>query len=66
MWEREDSRRDYGERRILATGLVEDIELTVCFTDRVLASAIVVRRIISALRNNRRERQAHWQAIKGG
>jgi uncharacterized protein len=28
--EREDSRKDYGERRIIATGLAQGLELTVC------------------------------------
>ena len=64
-WEREDARRDYGERRILATGLVESIELTVCFTDREHLGSVVERRIMSARRSNRRERQAYWQAIEG-
>ncbi len=65
-WEREDTRRDYGERRLLATGLVEGIELTICFTDREHPGSVVERRIISARRSNRRERQAYWQAIEGG
>ena len=46
-------------------GLVEDVELTVCFTDREHLGSVVERRIISARRSNRRERQAYWQAIKG-
>lgn len=64
--EREDARRDYGERRVLATGLVEGIELTVCYTDRDHPGSVVERRIISARRSNRRERQAYWQGIEGG
>ena len=32
--EREDRRRDYGERRIIALGQVEGIGLTVVYTDR--------------------------------
>jgi hypothetical protein len=64
-WEREDTRRDYGERRILATGLVGGVELTVCFTDREHVASVVERRIISARRSNRRERQAYRQAVKG-
>lgn len=62
--EREDTRRDYGEPRIIAIGLAVDLELTVCFTDRVDASGVVDRRIISARRSNRRERQAYQEAIK--
>lgn len=65
-WEREDSRRDYGERRVLATGLVEGVELTVCYTDRVPPGSGVERRIISARRSNHRERQAYWQGLEGG
>ena len=64
-WEREDARRDYGERRVLATGLVDGIELTVCYTDRTDPGSVVERRIISARRSDRRERQAYWQAIEG-
>ena len=32
--EREDTRRDYGERRIVAIGLAQGIALTVVCTDR--------------------------------
>lgn len=64
-WERQDARQDYGELRVLATGLVEGLELTVCYTDRHIAGSSVERRIISARRSNRRERQAYWQAIEG-
>ena len=65
-WEREDTRHDYGEPRVLATGLVEGLELTVCYTDRLAPGSTLERRIISARRSNRRERQAYWQAIEGG
>ena len=63
-WEREDTRQDYGEHRVLATELVEGLELAVCYTDRLMSGSIVERRIISARRSNRRERQAYWQAIE--
>jgi len=56
--EHEDRRRDYGERRVVAIGQVEDIILTVVYTPRVDAL-----RIISARRANRRERRAYDQAI---
>ncbi len=62
---REDTRRDYGERRIIVIGLAVGLELTVCYTDRVDASGVVDRRIISARRSNRRERKAYREAIKG-
>ncbi len=61
--EREDVRQVYGERRIIAIGLAAGVELTVCYTDRVSPGGEVERRIISARRSNRREREAYWQAI---
>lgn len=60
--EREDERRDYGERRIVAVGLVQAIPLTVVYTER-RAGARVVRRIISARRSNGREREAYEKAL---
>lgn len=48
--EREDTRRTYGEQRVIAIGQVEDVTLTVVYTDRG-----IVRRVISARRANRRE-----------
>ncbi len=55
-----DSRRDYGERRMKALGMVAG-EIYVCiFTDRGL-----VRRIISLRHANRRERDA-YRAAKFG
>jgi uncharacterized protein len=58
-----DRRRDYGEMRVLATGLAEDIALTVVYTDRYDDQG-TVRRIISARRSNRRERKAYQAAIR--
>jgi uncharacterized protein len=59
--EREDTRQDYGERRVVAIGRVNGITLTVVYTQRMHA-----RRIISARRAkrraNRRERRAYNQA----
>lgn len=62
--EQEDARKDYGERRIIATGLAQGIELAVCYTDRAPPGQTLERRIISARRSHRRERQAYQQAIK--
>lgn len=62
--EREDTRQDYGERRIIAVGLAAGLELTVCYTDRVDANGVVDRRIISARRSNRRERKAYREAVE--
>lgn len=61
--EREDLRQVYGERRIIAIGLAAGLELTVCYTDRGGPGGETERRIISARRSNRREREAYWQAI---
>ncbi len=61
--ERDDTRRDYGERRVIAIGLAQGIALTVVYTDRAGAGGEVVRRIISARQSNRNERQAYSQAF---
>lgn len=61
--ERQDTRRDYGERRVIAIGLADGIALTVVYTDRAEAGA-QVRRIISARVSSRREREAYEQAIQ--
>ena len=58
----EDTRRDYGERRLVAIGLADGFHLSVVYTDR-RAKERVVRRIISARRSNRRERQAYDAAL---
>ena len=62
--EREDTRQDYGERRILAIGLAQGIELTVGYTDRAHPTHGVQRRIFSARRSDRRERKAYQEALK--
>ena len=51
--ERDDTRRDYGERRILATGTVSGEVLMCVYTDREPG----IRRIISLRFANRRERR---------
>ena len=56
----EDRRRDYGEERMVAIGQADGIHLTVVYTDRDRA-----RRIISARRSNRRERQVYARAGTG-
>jgi len=48
--EKEDRRKDYGERRVVAVGLADGVPLTVVYTDRIG---------ISARRSNRRERRAY-------
>jgi hypothetical protein len=61
--ERVDTRRDYGERRVIAIGLAQAIPLTVVYTDRAEAGGEVVRRIVSARVSHRRERQAYKEAL---
>ena len=60
--ERTDSRRDYGERRVIALGKAQEIALTVVYTDRAEAGGEMSRRIISARKSNRREREAYKKA----
>lgn len=60
--EQVDSRRDYGERRVIALGQAQDIPLTVVYTDRAEASGGVTRRIISARKSDRHERQDYKKA----
>ena len=61
--ERPDTRRDYGEVRVVAIGVAEGETLTVVYTDRPKEKGRIVRRIISARRSNRRERKAYEDAI---
>jgi uncharacterized protein len=61
--EREDTRRDYGESRVMAIGRWRDITLTVVYTDRAGVGGME-RRIISARVSTRRERQAYDQATQ--
>lgn len=58
--ERADTREDYDEARIIAIGLAQGIPLTVVYTD----STAGWRRIISARRSNRREREAYERALQ--
>jgi uncharacterized protein len=60
----DDTRRDYGERRVIAHGLADGIPLTVVFTDRVESERGVVRRLISARLSNRKERRRYAEAIE--
>ncbi|MDP1571497.1 MAG: BrnT family toxin [Vicinamibacterales bacterium] len=61
--EREDTRRDYGERRVIAIGMAQDVALTVIYTDRVETGGGVTRRIISARVSHRHEREVYKDAI---
>ena len=62
--EREDSRSDYGEKRVIAVGVADGVELTVVFTDRPRLGGGLERRIISARRSNRHERQAYQASLE--
>ena len=61
--ERQDTRRDYGERRVMAIGRADGITLTLVYTDRAEAGDRV-RRIISARVSSLRERQTYDQAVQ--
>ncbi len=58
--ERIDDRFDYGETRIYVVGIVDGIEVTVIYTERTGDQ----RRIISAWRAERHEREAYWKNIR--
>jgi uncharacterized DUF497 family protein len=62
--EKEDRRRDYGEPRVIAIGLAQGIALTIVYTDRLHAGQDTERRLISARRSNRHERQAFEAALR--
>ena len=54
---REDMRREYGEIRMIAYGAIDDLEFTVVYTPRGTR-----RRIISARRSHKRERETYRKA----
>lgn len=58
--EKVDDRFDYGEVRVYAVGVSNGIEITVIFTDVSRGE----RRIISAWRAERHEREAYWKIIR--
>ena len=60
----DDTRRDYGERRIAALGLADGIPLSVVFTDRLTPTGAVVRRLISARLSNRKERRRYAESLE--
>ena len=62
--EREDTRRDYGERRMIAIGTADGIPLVVLYTDRAAAGGMIERRVISARRASKKERGAYEAAVK--
>ena len=56
--EKPDTRREYGESRVIAVGAADGFMLTVVYTDRSGPDGLE-RRLISARRSNRRERKAY-------
>lgn len=60
VWESADSRRDYGEIRMKAIGVVRGVCLVCVYTDRG-----EVRRIISLRLANRKERDDYRAAYPG-
>jgi uncharacterized DUF497 family protein len=55
--ERVDDRFEYGEVRVYAIGIVNGVEITVIYTDLSRTE----RRIISAWKAERHEREAYWE-----
>ena len=62
--ESDDTRRDYGERRVIALGLADGVPLTVVFTDRMDPDGGEVRRLISAGVSHRKERRRYAESVK--
>lgn len=62
---RADPRWSGDDVRMLAIGTAGGVTLTVVYFDRITAAGTTLRRIISARRSNRRERQA-FEAESGG
>ena len=57
-----DGRQEYGEVRVVAGGVVDGLVFTMVHTDREDRRETVTRRIISARRSNRDERQRYEEA----
>ena len=60
----DDTRRDCGERRVIALGVADGIPLTVVFTDRVGDARAIIRRVISARLSNRKECRRYAEVIE--
>jgi uncharacterized protein len=60
--EKVDDRFEYDEVRVYAIGIVNGIEITVIYTD----VSRTERRIISAWRAERHEREAYWKIFGFG
>ena len=57
--EQVDDRFAYGEIRVYAVGIASGLEITLIYTDLSQTE----RRIISAWRSERHEREAYWQSL---
>jgi uncharacterized protein len=57
----EDDRQDYGEKRLISLGLLEDVVVVVVYTER--SQRI---RLISMRKANQKERQAYEEKISFG
>ena len=57
--EKVDDRYDYGETRIYVIGIVNGFEIVLIYTD----VSEKHRRVISAWRAERHEREAYWQSL---
>jgi len=57
--EQVDERFDYGEVRVYAIGIVNDLEITLIYTE----ISETERRVISAWKAERHERTAYWQSL---
>lgn len=54
-----DGEVEHGESRIKAVGLVDGVEIFVVYTDREGET----RRIVSARKATRKERETYWQSV---
>lgn len=59
-----DTRFDYGEDRVIALGLADDIPLTVVYTDRRGPDGSIIRRLISARVSHRKERRHYAEVVQ--
>ncbi|MBK7831324.1 MAG: BrnT family toxin [Gemmatimonadetes bacterium] len=60
----DDTRRDYGEHRVIALGVADGLPLTVVFPDRLIADGGLVRRVISARISSRKERRRYAESLE--
>ncbi len=66
VFERADTRKDYGEHRITAIGCIEDSWYVVVYTLRLTPEGDLIRWIISARKANKRERRLYATHVNEG